>query len=124
MAVAVPLRFATLILDTATQGRTFRLSREFSNRLNTTTVTIRVPTGDTWEVQINCDMDGIVLLNDGLMEFFNFYSIANKFVIMLEYVGPSTINATIFSNDELEIEYPIMGDANNEEEDHSDLDME
>ncbi|CAN1193020.1 B3 domain-containing transcription factor VRN1 [Linum perenne] len=78
--------------------------------------TLRVPTEDTWEIQLNRDKHGILWLNEGLTEFFDFYSIANGYLLMLEYAGTSTLNVAIFSNDESEIAYPIRGDANGEKQ--------
>ncbi|CAN1252555.1 Disease resistance protein L6 [Linum perenne] len=83
---------------------------------------LRVPT--EWEIQVNRDRNGILGLTEGLTDFFDFYSIANGYLLMFGYVGTSTINAALFGNDEFEIAYPIRDVANGQDEDRSDLDTE
>ncbi|CAN1832659.1 Disease resistance protein L6 [Linum perenne] len=41
---------------------------------------LRVPT--EWEIQVNRDRNGILGLTEGLTDFFDFYSIANKYLLM------------------------------------------
>ncbi|CAN1168999.1 Disease resistance protein L6, partial [Linum perenne] len=76
-----------------------------------------------WHVT-GSDGNGILGLTEGLTDFFDFYSIANGYLLMFGYVGTSTINAAIFGNDEFEIAYPIRDVANGQDEDRSDLDTE
>ncbi|CAN1345213.1 hypothetical protein LINPERPRIM_LOCUS40306 [Linum perenne] len=124
MAAAATIHFVTLIVAAGEQSRTLRLSQAYNTYLTSATVFMRVRTGDTWEVQTRRDRHGILCLTEGLEEYFEFFSIVNGIVLLFEYVGTSTLNVAVFSNNECEIDYPVRGAANEEPNDHSDLDSE
>ncbi|CAN1217422.1 B3 domain-containing transcription factor VRN1 [Linum perenne] len=86
--------------------------------------TLRIQTGDTWKVQLHRDISGKLWFTEGWTDFFDFYSIANGYLLVFEFVRNSTLNVAIFSSNGSEIAYPIRGVVDGQAEDHSDLDLE
>ncbi|CAN1163619.1 B3 domain-containing transcription factor VRN1 [Linum perenne] len=103
---------------------TERLASEFSNRIDSLVATLQVQTGDTWEVRLHRDISGRLWFTEGWTNFFDFYSVANGYLLVFQYIRNSTLNAAIFSSNSSEIAYPIRGVVNEQAEDHSDLDSE
>ncbi|CAN1164826.1 hypothetical protein LINPERPRIM_LOCUS33400, partial [Linum perenne] len=68
-----PLHFCAYITDTNRQRQRQQLSPEFNNRLDSLVATLRIQTGDTWEIQLHRDINGRLWFTDGWTEFFDFY---------------------------------------------------
>ncbi|CAN1323428.1 B3 domain-containing transcription factor VRN1 [Linum perenne] len=124
MAGLPPIHFCAYITDANRQRRRQRLASEFSNRIDSLVATLQVQTGDTWEVRLHRDISGRLWFTEGWTNFFDFYSVANGYLLVFQYIRNSTLNAAIFSSNSSEIAYPIRGVVNEQAEDHSDLDSE
>ncbi|CAN1135708.1 B3 domain-containing transcription factor VRN1 [Linum perenne] len=118
------LLLLTTGLSSSFQSKLKRLSPEISSRLTSPLATLRVPSGDTWEVELHRDVNGILWITEGLTDFFDFYSVVNGYLLIFQYIGSSTLNAAVFSSNGSEIAYPIRGIPNGDGENQSDLDSE
>ncbi|CAN1157567.1 B3 domain-containing protein REM19 [Linum perenne] len=75
-------------------------------------VTLEVPTGDEWEVQLERDSRGVVsFCNDGWRRFTKFYSIISGNFLHFEYKGCSDFLVFIYETAPTEIDYPLRNDG-------------
>lgn len=70
-------------------------------------VSLKVPKGDSWQVEVfQCD-DGRTLLKNGWKEFSEFYYIEKFYVLLFNYRGNSQFDVFIFDLSATEIEYRV-----------------
>ncbi|KAK9689538.1 hypothetical protein RND81_09G065800, partial [Saponaria officinalis] len=70
-------------------------------------ITLRIPTGKTWKVELVKEENGKALLIDGWPEFVKYNSISHGTFLVFSYEKKSQFNVSIFDTTACEIEYSI-----------------
>ncbi|KAK0580460.1 hypothetical protein LWI29_002203 [Acer saccharum] len=90
--------------------------RKFGDELSGV-VTLTVPNGRTWHVQLTKDDKKIWFLHDGWHDFVKYHSICVGFFLVFKYGKNSSFRVLIFDQSACEIQYPIYhGGPNNDEQ--------
>lgn len=102
--------FMKAILPSPVHSKQIRIPDEFisrfGNQLNTL-VTLTVPDGCQWNIQLNkCHNNGVFLCNKW-EEFSQHYSLHYGYYLDFNYQGNSNFNVIIYDTTSTEISYPI-----------------
>ncbi|KAK2665196.1 hypothetical protein Ddye_003770 [Dipteronia dyeriana] len=90
--------------------------RKFGDELSAV-VTLMVPNGRTWHVQLTKEEKKILFLLDGWHDFVKYYSISAGSFMVFKYRKNSSFHVLIFDQSACEIQYPIYhGGPNNDEQ--------
>ncbi|KAK1410257.1 hypothetical protein QVD17_36792 [Tagetes erecta] len=109
-----PFNFIKIILSDDTQSRGIRLPQKFTEEYGkylSESVTLKVPNGDVWQVEVQKTGDEIWLKN-GWGRFAEHYGLGLAHLLMFEYDGLSTFGVIIFNATASEIKYPKNTDRN------------
>ncbi|TXG64426.1 hypothetical protein EZV62_011420 [Acer yangbiense] len=122
MASSRTLNFFKVILPATIEEKKLRLPlkfvRKFGDELSAV-VTLTVPNGRTWRVQLTKDDKKIWFLHDGWHDFVKYHSICVGFFLVFKYGKNSSFRVLIFDQSACEIQYPIYHRGPNNDEQNS-----
>ncbi|PKI36882.1 hypothetical protein CRG98_042724 [Punica granatum] len=125
--------FFKIILHSTIQSGKLVIPKKFVRKYGaelskSNVVRLKVPSGDAWEVELRRE-DGAVWLENGWMDFVNFYSVKHGDFLVFWYKSRSSneFDVVLFDKSATEIEYPLRSQATlspikveeiNDDEDH------
>ncbi|KAI9181512.1 hypothetical protein LWI28_015737 [Acer negundo] len=119
------LNFFKVILPAIIEEKKLRLPgkfvRKFGDELSAV-VTLTVPNGRTWRVQLTKDEKKFLFLHDGWHDFVKYHSICVGFFLVFKYGKNSSFRVLIFDQSACEIQYPIYHRGPNNDEQNSNQD--
>ncbi|XVF17770.1 hypothetical protein REPUB_Repub10bG0152100 [Reevesia pubescens] len=102
--------FFKIILDDTIRDNKLEIPREFVRKYGdclSSPVLLKVPSGDTWQVELT-KSDGDIWLQNGWQEFAQHYSQKYGHLLVFKYEGNGNFQVLIFDMSATEIEYPYI----------------
>ncbi|CAI0541904.1 unnamed protein product [Linum tenue] len=106
-------RFFKIILQSTIRDKKLFVPRKFIRDsadclLYSKSATLKVPSGDEWEVELGREGEEDVWFgNNGWQRFAEFYSLQYGHLLVFEYSGRSEFSVVIFGRSATEIDYPV-----------------
>ncbi|CAI0541353.1 unnamed protein product [Linum tenue] len=106
-------RFFKIILQSTIRDKKLLVPRKFIRDsadclLYSKSATLKVPSGDEWEVELGREGEEDVWFgNNGWQRFAEFYSLQYGHLLVFEYSGRSEFSVVIFGRSATEIDYPV-----------------
>ncbi|XVF17774.1 hypothetical protein REPUB_Repub10bG0152500 [Reevesia pubescens] len=102
--------FFKIILEDTIRDNKLEIPREFVRKYGdglSSPVLLKVPSGDTWQVELT-KSDGDIWLQNGWQEFAQHYSQKYGHLLVFKYEGNGNFQVLIFDMSATEIEYPYI----------------
>ncbi|CAO2818741.1 unnamed protein product [Amaranthus hypochondriacus] len=103
-----PFYFFKLIISPTSQSEKLRIPEEFARKIQHTlssTISLKLPTGETWKVGILKEENCMLWMHHGWQEFMEHFNIQYAYFLLFEYEGNSNFTVLIFNPTGCEISY-------------------
>ncbi|XP_024978362.1 B3 domain-containing transcription factor VRN1-like [Cynara cardunculus var. scolymus] len=105
---ADPFNFISIIVSNDIKSARIKIPEKFTERHGGNlpeTVTLKVPNGDIWQVDL-INSNGAIRFSNGWMEFAEHYNLRFGHLLMFKYEGLSNFRVLIFDPSACEMVYP------------------